>query len=63
MFLYHNEALLSFFRRLSFSTDGSLLLAPAGQYKSGVSNGHESATKGEELSNTVFVYTRGGLNK
>jgi len=63
MYLFHNEALLSFFRRLSFSTDGSLLLAPAGQYKSGMSNGHEHASKGEELSNTVFVYTRAGLNK
>jgi len=63
MYLYHNEALLSFFRRLSFSTDGSLLLAPAGQYKANNSNGHESSVKGEEPQNTVFVYTRAGLNK
>jgi chromatin assembly factor 1 subunit B len=63
MYLYHNEALLSFFRRLSFSTDGSLLLAPAGQYKAGMSNGHEFITKGDEPQNTVFVYTRAGLNK
>jgi chromatin assembly factor 1 subunit B len=63
MSLYHNEALLSFFRRLSFSTDGSLLLAPAGQYKVGLSNGHESTLKGDEFSNTVFIYTRSGLNK
>jgi len=63
MYLFHNEALLSFFRRLSFSTDGSLLLAPAGQYRSGTSNGHEHPSKAEELSNTVFVYTRAGLNK
>ena len=63
MYLYHNEALLSFFRRLSFSTDGSLLLAPAGQYKAGMSNGHEPAVKGDEPQNTVFVYTRAGLNK
>jgi len=62
MYLYHNEALLSFFRRLSFSTDGSLLLAPAGQYKSGM-NGHESSTRSDEPQNTVFVYTRAGLNK
>jgi chromatin assembly factor 1 subunit B len=61
MSLYHNEALLSFFRRLSFSTDGSLLLAPAGQYKPGMLNGHEA--KGDELQNTVFIYTRAGLNK
>ena len=63
MYLYHNEALLSFFRRLSFSTDGSLLLAPAGQYKAGMPNGHEFTTKGDEPQNTVFVYTRAGLNK
>jgi chromatin assembly factor 1 subunit B len=64
MSLYHNEALLSFFRRLAFSTDGSLLLAPAGQYKSiGISNGHEPTLRGDEASNTVFVYTRAGLNK
>lgn len=63
MSLYHNEALLSFFRRLSFSTDGSLLLAPAGQYKAGVSNGHETSLRSDEFSNTVFVYSRAGLNK
>lgn len=63
MYLYHNEALLSFFRRLSFSTDGNLLLAPAGQYKAGILNGHESNAKGDDLQNTVFVYTRAGLNK
>jgi chromatin assembly factor 1 subunit B len=61
MYLYHNEALLSFFRRLSFSTDGSLLLAPAGQYKAGPANGQDP--KGEDIANTVFVYTRAGLNK
>lgn len=62
-YLYHNEALLSFFRRLSFSIDGSLLLAPAGQYKAGASNGHDSVAKADEPQNTVFVYTRAGLNK
>jgi chromatin assembly factor 1 subunit B len=62
-YLFHNEALLSFFRRLSFSTDGSLLLAPAGQYKAGGSNGHDVSHKVEEPRNTVFVYTRAGLNK
>jgi len=40
-----------------------MLLAPAGQYKAGVSNGHEFTTKGDEPQNTVFVYTRAGLNK
>ena len=31
--LYHNEAMTSFFRRLTFSADGSLLFTPAGHYK------------------------------
>lgn len=32
-YLYHNETFTSFFRRLSFSPDGSLLLTPSGVYK------------------------------
>lgn len=54
--LYHDEALLTFFRRLTFTPDGSLLLAPAGQYK----QGGEGLPK-EELVNTVYIYTRAGL--
>jgi chromatin assembly factor 1 subunit B len=30
--MYHDETLLSFFRRPSFSPDGSLLLTPAGAF-------------------------------
>ncbi|GMM37563.1 Cac2 protein [Saccharomycopsis crataegensis] len=55
--LYHNESLSTFFRRLSFSTDGSLLLTPSGIFKSMVDNGSK-----EEVTNTVYVYTRAGLN-
>ncbi|KAK9466108.1 WD40-repeat-containing domain protein [Lipomyces arxii] len=55
--LYQNEGLTSFFRRLTFSPDGSLLLTPAGQYKI------STATGIEETSNTVYIYTRAGLNK
>lgn len=51
--LYHSETLQSFFRRLTFSPDGSLLLTPLGLYKD--ENGEET--------NTVFVYIRGGLNR
>lgn len=60
--IYYNETLTSFFRRLTFTPDGSLLLTPAGQYK--VS--HPVAgdgTKSDEIINTVYIYTRAGLNK
>jgi chromatin assembly factor 1 subunit B len=49
--LYHDEALLSFFRRLTFTPDGSLLLAPAGIHKS------------EDTVDTVYIYTRAGFHK
>ncbi|KAK9463444.1 WD40-repeat-containing domain protein [Lipomyces oligophaga] len=55
--LYHNEGLTSFFRRLTFTPDGSLLLTPAGQYK------HTTASGSEEMINTVYIYTRAGLNQ
>lgn len=56
--LFHDESLLTFFRRLTFTPDGSLLLAPAGQYK----QGGEGLPK-DELANTVYIYTRAGLAK
>ncbi|KAG4301891.1 hypothetical protein PCK1_001867 [Pneumocystis canis] len=52
---YHNETLLSFFRRLSFTPDGSLLLVPAGQYR--------RVNEQEETLHTVYIYTRAGLNR
>ncbi|KAK9370479.1 hypothetical protein V1509DRAFT_560474 [Lipomyces kononenkoae] len=55
--LYHNEGLTSFFRRLTFTPDGSLLLTPAGQFK------YFTPAGVEETTNTVYIYTRGGLNK
>ncbi|KAK9344040.1 hypothetical protein V1522DRAFT_355456 [Lipomyces starkeyi] len=55
--LYHNEGLTSFFRRLTFTPDGSLLLTPAGQFKYSTPSGLE------ETTNTVYIYTRAGLNK
>ncbi|TDZ20527.1 putative WD repeat-containing protein [Colletotrichum orbiculare MAFF 240422] len=60
--LYANETLSSFFRRLTFTPDGSLLLTPAGQYQT------QHATEGSakptfEVTNTVYIYTRGGINK
>ncbi|KAF3938755.1 Coronin-7 [Dactylella cylindrospora] len=60
--LYCDDAMPSFFRRLSFTPDGSLLFTPAGQYKIS----HPSLDGGkskDEIINTVYIYTRAGLNK
>jgi chromatin assembly factor 1 subunit B len=54
--IYASEALPSFFRRLTFSPDGSLLFTPAGQYRLPHSNS-------DDIVNTVYIYTRAGLNK
>jgi chromatin assembly factor 1 subunit B len=54
--IYASEALPSFFRRLTFSPDGSLLFTPAGQYRLPHSNS-------DDIINTVYIYTRAGLNK
>ncbi|KAK4971195.1 Chromatin assembly factor 1 subunit [Elasticomyces elasticus] len=60
--IYANEACTSFFRRLTFAPDGSLLLTPAGQYKTShpVTDGGKPS---DEIINTVYIYTRAGLNK
>lgn len=68
---YHNEAFTSFFRRLTFTPDGSLLFTPSGLYKyqdsvgNGNNNQHQesSSVVSEETTNTVYIYTRGGLNR
>lgn len=60
--IYFNETLTSFFRRLAFAPDGSLLFTPAGQYKTmNPSVGEAKPT--EDVTNTVYIYTRAGLNK
>ncbi|KAB5584836.1 WD40-repeat-containing domain protein [Coniochaeta sp. 2T2.1] len=59
--LYANETLTSFFRRLCFTPDGSLLLTPAGQYQTQHPN--EGGKPTYEVINTVYIYTRGGINK
>ncbi|KAI2469341.1 WD40 repeat-like protein [Annulohypoxylon bovei var. microspora] len=58
--LYANETLTSFFRRLTFTPDGSLLLTPAGQYHVQHQDGPRPSY---EIINTVYIYTRGGINK
>jgi chromatin assembly factor 1 subunit B len=59
--LYANETLTSFFRRLTFTPDGSLLLTPAGQYQ--VQHQVDGGKPSYEVINTVYLYTRGGINK
>lgn len=51
--LYHPETLQSFFRRLTFSPDGNLLVTPSGIFR--YADGTET--------NTVFIFTRTNLNK
>jgi chromatin assembly factor 1 subunit B len=61
--LYANETLTSFFRRLTFTPDGTLLLTPAGQYQNQhLARGDNSKTT-YDVINTVYIYTRGGINK
>jgi chromatin assembly factor 1 subunit B len=61
--IYANDTLKSFFRRLTFTPDGSLLLTPAGQYQTQHKPVDEKAKMLYEVINTVYIYTRGGINK
>ncbi|KAA8894874.1 WD40-repeat-containing domain protein [Sphaerosporella brunnea] len=61
--IYYNETLTSFFRRLTFTPDGSLLLTPAGQYKVSNPTPGDGAKSADDIINTVYIYTRAGLNK
>ena len=61
--IYANETYTSFFRRLTFAPDGSLLFTPAGQYKIAHPQTSESTKIAEDIINTVYIYTRAGLNK
>ncbi|KAL6862987.1 Chromatin assembly factor 1 subunit [Amphichorda felina] len=60
--LYANETLTSFFRRLTFTPDGSLLMTPSGQYQNQHHTDKDSKPS-TEVINTVYIYTRGGINK
>ncbi|KAG0348946.1 hypothetical protein BG004_003429 [Podila humilis] len=73
--LYHDETLTSFFRRLSFTPDGSMLLTPSGQYKAPVQK--TAALKEDDTSssnaavapfeletrNTAYIYARWNFNR
>ncbi|XP_069616865.1 chromatin assembly factor 1 subunit B [Ranitomeya imitator] len=50
--MYHDDSMKSFFRRLTFTPDGSLLLTPAGFVE-----------VGESLVNTTYVFSRKGLKR
>ncbi|XP_059614932.1 chromatin assembly factor 1 subunit B isoform X2 [Phlebotomus argentipes] len=52
--LFHDDTLQTFFRRLTFSPDGELIVTPAG-----VNEGDES----RKASNTTYVYTRNSLKQ
>ncbi|KAL3524617.1 hypothetical protein ACH5RR_012989 [Cinchona calisaya] len=53
-YLFHDETLPSFFRRLDWSPDGSFLLVPAGSYKH---------TPASELVNTAYMFSRNDLSR
>ncbi|KAJ5163076.1 Chromatin assembly factor 1 subunit B [Penicillium coprophilum] len=61
--IYANETFTSFFRRLTFAPDGSLLFTPAGQFKTSHASATDSTKTTDEVINTVYVYTRAGFNK
>ncbi|KAE8149369.1 WD40-repeat-containing domain protein [Aspergillus avenaceus] len=61
--IYANETFTSFFRRLTFAPDGSLLFTPAGQYKTSHASATDPTKTTDEVINTVYVYTRAGFNK
>ncbi|MED6180719.1 3-oxoacyl-[acyl-carrier-protein] synthase [Stylosanthes scabra] len=52
--LFHDETLPSFFRRLSWSPDGSFLLVPAGSYKIGT---------GSDAVNASYIFSRNDLSR
>ncbi|KAL3474732.1 WD40-repeat-containing domain protein [Aspergillus californicus] len=61
--IYANETFTSFFRRLTFAPDGSMLFTPAGQYKTSHVSAIDPSRTVDEVINTVYIYTRAGFNK
>lgn len=61
--IYANETFTSFFRRLTFAPDGSLLFTPAGQYKTSHISATDPTKVTDDVINTVYIYTRAGFNK
>nr|XP_020443757.1 chromatin assembly factor 1 subunit B [Monopterus albus] len=50
--MFHDDSMRSFFRRLSFTPDGSFLLVPAG-----------CVEIGENIINTTYIFSRKGLKR
>ncbi|XP_015258010.1 PREDICTED: chromatin assembly factor 1 subunit B isoform X1 [Cyprinodon variegatus] len=50
--MFHDDSMRSFFRRLSFTPDGSFLLAPAG-----------CVEVGESIINTTYIFSRKSLKR
>ncbi|XP_061647879.1 chromatin assembly factor 1 subunit B [Phyllopteryx taeniolatus] len=50
--IFHDDSMRSFFRRLSFTADGSFLLAPAG-----------CVEVGETVTNTTYIFSRKSLKR
>ena len=61
--IYANETYTSFFRRLTFTPEGSLLFTPAGQYRTSMPSAVDGAKSVDDVINTVYIYTRAGFNK
>lgn len=53
--LFHDDTLQTFFRRLTFSPDGNLIVVPSGVADAEGSNG--------KVLNTTYIYTRTSLKK
>lgn len=63
--MYHDENLQSFFRRLTFTPDGSLLITPAGQYQNSIlqiATEDENKKIESETHEAAYVYARNKLN-
>ncbi|KAG7466515.1 Chromatin assembly factor 1 subunit B [Solea senegalensis] len=50
--IFHDDSMRSFFRRLSFTPDGSFLIAPAG-----------CVEIGENIINTTYIFSRKSLKR
>ncbi|CAG8739148.1 3670_t:CDS:2, partial [Acaulospora morrowiae] len=65
--LYCEEAVNTFFRRLTFTPDGGLLLTPAGQYRESIidlMHNKESRFRADStMLNTVYLFARNRLNR
>jgi chromatin assembly factor 1 subunit B len=61
--LYHDENLVSFFRRLCFSPDGALLVTPAGLNKTNEGSTSDQDDSSEDCQNCAYIYPRNTLVK